>query len=570
MLKVISKISAYIWIICIITVFALIGYVVGIRKEMFDKTPDVFVYSVLGFVILGVLVFLLGLSTLTAHLLRQSSQKRQNIFLFLIKLLFTLSVLPIYLVISTFRTSTRPQKIISRLAYLMLIIFIILPIWAGGYFAVGSLVKEAVGFGTETVTISGTGSMYPTFPKGHGKTDKELSEEVVGSPGMISYPNGILFNGKRYFGHQIARGDIVVVENDKIRAVSQEMYGRPSGWVKRIIGMPGDTLELRDGIVYINGEKLKEPYTAQAHSTFGEAFLSECRKVTIPPDSIFVMGDNRKGSGDSREIGFIKVSDINQVLPLKDQIGIYDKAWRDTSKDFEESSKIKLDKDKYLTILNEKRKAAGVKELKYQPKLEISAAKRAENIIKYDDFSFEATQSGYTMARAMRDAKYSNIVYGEAPTQGYFDETELIDNQFEFPESIKFLTDKTYQEVGIAEVEGMINGCPVQVIVQHFAGYIPPNYKPDLIESWRKALSSLRGIQSSWQKTKEWGSVYEKNKADYDRVNEIISMRISNIQNIVNKMEKNQWLSDAELEYTKKDEGYANEQNALADKLNSL
>jgi len=290
----------------------------------------------------------------------------------------------------------------------------------------------------------------------------------------------------------------------------------------------------------------------------------------VPTDSIFVMGDNRKGSGDSREIGFIKVSDINHVLPLKDQAGIYDKAWRDTSMDFENSSKIKLDKDKYLTVLNEKRKAAGVKELKYQQKLEVSAAKRAANMIKYDDFSFEATQSGYTMARAMRDAKYSNIIYSEAPTQGYFDETELIDNQFEFPETIKFLTDKDYQEIGIAQVEGLINGCPVQVIVQHFAGYVPPNYKPDLIESWRAALSSLRGVQSSWQKTKDWGSTYEKNKADYDHINDIISLRISNIQNIVNKMEKNQWLSDSELEYANRDEAYSNEQNDLADKLNSL
>lgn len=570
LLKKITKISAVIWIICIIVVFSLLDYVVGVRKEMFDQAPDVFAFSVLGFVVLGILMFLLGLTTLTAHLLRISSKKRQNIFLFLPKLFFTLTVLPIYLAICTFKSSTRPKKILSRLASLVLIIFLILPIWAGGYFAVASIAKDAVGFGTDTISISGTGSMYPTFPKGQGKTDKELSQEVVGSPGMISYPNGILIRGKRYFGHQIARGDIVVVENDKTRALGQEMYGRPSGWVKRIIGMPLDSLELRDGIVYINDQKLVEAYTAQAHSTFGEGFLSECKKVSVPTDSIFVMGDNRKGSGDSREIGFIKVSDINHVLPLKDQVGVYDKAWRDTSNDFEESSKTKLDKTKYLAILNEKRKAAGVKELKYQPKLEVSAAKRAQIIIKYDDFSFEATQSGYTMARAMRDAKYSNIVYGEAPTQGYFDETELIGNQFEFPETSKFLTDKSYQEVGIAEVEGMINGCPAQVIVQHFAGYVPPNYKPDLIESWRAALSSLRGIQSSWQKVKEWGSAYEKNKSDYDRINDIISLRISNIQNIVTKMEKNQWLSDSELEYTKRDEVYSNEQNSLADKLNSL
>lgn len=570
MLKKITKISAIIWVICIVAVFSVLGYVVGVRNEMFDKAPDVYGFLLLGFITFGVLVFLIGLIALTAHLLRRNSEKRQIFFLFLFKLFFTLSVLPLYLFIQALKPSTRPQKILARLASCVFIIFILLPIWAGGYFAVGSLAKEAMGLGTDIITISGTGSMYPTFPKGHGKTDKELSEEIVGSSGMIPYPNGIEIKGKRFFGYQIGHGDIVVIEDEKIRAVGQEMYGRPSGWVKRIIGMPGDSLEIRGGIVYRNGEALKEPYIARARSTFGEAFLSECQKVVVPQDSIFVMGDNRKGSGDSREIGFIKISAINHVLPLKDQTGVYDKAWRDTSLDLDESSKIKLDKEKYLAILNEKRKAAGVKELKYQPKLEVSATKRGETIIKYDDFSFEATQSGYTMARAMRDAKYSNIVYGEAPTQGYFDETELIDNQFEFPESVKFLTDKTYQEVGIAEVEGEMNGCPTQVIVQHFAGYVPPNYKKEDIEGWRAALNNLKDIQGSWQKVKEWGPIYEKHKSDYDRINDIISIRVTNIEAIVAKMDKNQWLSDEQVAYTYKDEALGTEQNSLANKLNSL
>lgn len=281
------------------------------------------------------------------------------------------------------------------------------------------------------------------------------------------------------------------------------------------------------------------------------------------------MGDNRKGSGDSREIGFIELSAVNHVLPLKDQKAELVRYWRDASKDFDETSKIKLDKEKYLQLLNEKRKESGARELKYQPKLELSARKRGEIILKFNDFSFEATQSGYTMAKAMRDANYSNIVYGEASTQGYYEAEELIENQFQFPETKKFLIDKRYQEVGIAEVEGEINGCPAQVIVQHFAGYVPPNYSKEVINSWRETLSRLKEIQPGWAKLKEYKEFYEKNKQDVDRINEIISIRIANISTIVAKMEANQWLSTAEQKMIDQDKPLHDEQETIATRLNS-
>ncbi len=582
----ITKISVVIWLGCIVGVFAIMGYVVGIRQEMFDKTPDIFAFSLLGLILLGCFAFLIGSVSFTAQILIKRSRKKQNIFIFLIKLFFILAILPLYLFVYILKPlklikklkhlgikgilkSLRLKPVLAKIAASLAVGLVILPIWVGGYVVVGVTAKEALGYGTEPITISGTGSMYPTFPKGEGKDPKELAKQIVGTPGMIRYPNGLVISGKRFFGYQIGRGDIVVVENDKIREMTKNMYGDTSGWVKRIVGMPGDKIELREGIVYLNGEPLKEPYTAQPHSTFGETFLSECKKITVPENSVFVMGDNRKGSGDSREIGFIEMSAINHVLPLKNQAGVLDRAWRDTSKDFDETSKIKLDKNKYLQLLNEKRREAGVKEIKYQPKLEVSASKRGEVILKFDDFSFEATQSGYTMAKAMRDANYSNIVWGEAPTQGYYEAEELIDNQFQFPESKKFLLNKTYQEMGIAEVEGKINGCPTQVIVQHYAGYVPPNYKKADIESWKTSLSQLREIQPSWASLKDNTNFYQKNKNDVDRINEIISIRIANISAIASRMEANQWLTATEQKMVNQDKALYDEQEAIATRLNS-
>ena len=80
--------------------------------------------------------------------------------------------------------------------------------------------------------------------------------------------------------------------------------GHPD-FVKRIIGMPGDTLEIRAGAVWINGKPLNEPYLADTPETW------ENRKpYEVPPDSYFVMGDNRNNSYDSRFWGCVPRSAI--------------------------------------------------------------------------------------------------------------------------------------------------------------------------------------------------------------------------------------------------------------------
>lgn len=575
-MRTIGKAFAILCLLCIVIVLGIFLYVIGIRNELFDKAPDVFVWSLLIAIGVGAVSFGLTVASFVSMLFDFSS-KKQNIILYILRLILIFSILPAYLILNILKSTfqKKPQKnnksntFIHSIISIVIILLALCPIWFGGYYLMFMMTKQILGYNPDSVSITGTGSMYPTFAKGEGKDPKELAKQIVGTPGMFPYPNGVVIAGKRYFGYEFGRGDIVALENQKIQEMNKSISGEMAGWVKRIIGIPGDTIELRDGIVYLNGAPLLEPYTAKPRSTFGESYLGECKKVTVPENNIFVMGDNRKGSGDSREIGFIEVNAINHILPLSKQIGNLDMTWRDTANDLKNDSKIVLDKEEYIRLLNEKRKEAGVREVKYQPKLDVSAQKRGEVILKYNDFSFEATKSGYTMSKAMNDAGYYNTLWGEAPTQGYYEAEELIDNQFQFPESKKFLLDKAYQEIGISEVEGEINGCPTQVIIQHFAGYVPPNYKNEDIESWKTSLSQLREVQLGWASLKNNESFYRDNKYDVDRINELINLRIANTSAIVSRMEANQWLTPSEQTMANQDKALYDEQQDIARRLNS-
>jgi hypothetical protein len=168
----------------------------------------------------------------------------------------------------------------------------------------------------------------------------------------------------------------------------------------------------------------------------------------------------------------------------------------------------------------------------------------------------------------MRDAGYSNIIWGEAPTLGYYTADELLDNYAEFPAWEKFLLDKRYQETGVAAVIGELNGCPVQLVVQHVAGYVPPNYKKADVESWKTGADNLRSVLPSWVASRGFGSQYENHKDDYERMISIINERISIADTIYNRMNANQWLNEQEKSLATKDKTLYSEQETLAKKLN--
>lgn len=98
-----------------------------------------------------------------------------------------------------------------------------------------------------------------------------------------------------------SRGDVVVIDG-------YINYGKPL--VKRVIAKGGDTVDIdaEKGIVYVNGEALDEPYVAEPTYTLGDVSFP----LTIPDGKLFVMGDNRQHSTDSRftSIGLIDERDV--------------------------------------------------------------------------------------------------------------------------------------------------------------------------------------------------------------------------------------------------------------------
>lgn len=110
--------------------------------------------------------------------------------------------------------------------------------------------------------------------------------------------------------NSLRRGDIVVFK------IKDPGYPADTS-VKRIIAMSGDTIKLVKGDVFLNNSKLEEPYLAKQSVTSADKALPEGSELRIPEGMIFLLGDEREHSYDSRKFGSIKIDDIIASVVVK-------------------------------------------------------------------------------------------------------------------------------------------------------------------------------------------------------------------------------------------------------------
>lgn len=111
---------------------------------------------------------------------------------------------------------------------------------------------------------------------------------------------------------------VIFPHKDHFGSVRKDDQGNAIYLVKRVIGLPNDTIEFRNDLLYINGELVEEPFLdnplVKAYRDRGLLFTQNFGPFILKSDELFVVGDNRRGSSDSRgDLGPIKVDDVESV-----------------------------------------------------------------------------------------------------------------------------------------------------------------------------------------------------------------------------------------------------------------
>lgn len=118
----------------------------------------------------------------------------------------------------------------------------------------------------------------------------------------------VLVNKMSYKLHDVHRGDVIVFDR-----VTNEV--QHDDLIKRVLGLPGEALEIRSCVVYIDGVQVEEPYlnleqTSQIEPSARCGSHTDMAPVVIPENMVFVMGDNRVQSFDSRDFGPIAIDKV--------------------------------------------------------------------------------------------------------------------------------------------------------------------------------------------------------------------------------------------------------------------
>lgn len=458
------------------------------------------------------------------------------------------------------RLRVTTSSILAKLSLIAAILSGVTVAWSNRAFV--SNATEILGFSPSSVSILGTGSMAPTFPIGEGNTPEERAREVVAELPTWRYPGGVSWNTWAVGQHELEHGDLVFVRDTRPSNVEGT-----NGLIKRVIGLPGDTIELRDGFVRRNGEDITEPYTLSGRSTFGGPKLAECEAITVPANSVFLLGDNRKRSDDSRfRLGFVPITDIMRYYPWDKQTETFGSKWRTNAEnDKNLAGTVTFDANQFFQSINEMRQQAGLKPFIRSSALNQVAQSRAT---QWASTTPPATTSAALLAAASR-AGYENPLLAEIPIPGSFTSQELIESVDEISAWQEILLRPDYSDIGLGTYLST-NDCPKQSIVIFLGGYVPAEYDPSMITSWQNSLARLQEVKPTWTKLEDpKGGLKESQEKDLERLLQIIDTRIERSSSLVRTMQRREWFTDEQKTWLEEDAGLAEEQLLLSQKINN-
>lgn len=182
-------------------------------------------------------------------------------------------------------------------------------------FVLALLIRYFIG----TPTIVKQSSMYPTLVQNQrlilnrwSRTTKQMPER--GDIITFEAPSETYVSADEFDNNVIAR-----YNNEPTNWFSKFVYYvleiNKESYIKRVIGLPGDHVQIKDGKVYINNEELDEPYLQDGVTTnMGTGIFSD---LVVPENCVFAMGDNRDHSTDCRAFGCIPLEKIEGTVWIR-------------------------------------------------------------------------------------------------------------------------------------------------------------------------------------------------------------------------------------------------------------
>jgi len=458
------------------------------------------------------IIFLIALSLAYVFIFKTKNTERKSrafrIFVFLAH--------PAFIAIDIWKAKKSiPKKILYFIILLIILLIAWMPAIAQGNSTVQARLIE-YGFINvpKTVPVSGT-SMLPTIKNGDKIT--------LNSP-------------KKYL---LERGDIISFHNDQ----TEGLY-----YLKRIIGIPGDKVLIKEGHVFINGSPISEPYVKYG-PTYGNEFVIDCKTQTVPDHTYFVMGDNRIVSFDSRAIGYVDEKDIDGVVKVAQNQG--------ATVDTYLMNSVPMQTEVFLQKYNEARTAEHIGELISNSTLNGIAQKKASSISSHitdrtDTFSVE---------NELKKAGYGFTSVSEFITYGSLTEEQILNQIHEqYNAYFDFFSD-TFTEIGLSQSKAQISECTIPVTVIIIARPDRPTYSETTAIYWQKELSL---VKTSLNQSKTFISHPGMNQEKIEKLANIIEESYRIASEINRAITAREWIDPNMVE---RYYGLAKEANSLMEEI---